>query len=157
MLHGDHLGNYQEQGRLQCSTAHFKGLHQMNSYSELVNFHTSNPLPPFSPSLTSLLLMPSGILTVLMNITPPTHHQTQTRSYSMMRSPWCALAAVLLKHKEKRAAVKDKSACQTFALCLLLLTGWNWTNKVFWSWRCTIFPDNLWNSSGCSHSTNASH
>lgn len=45
----------------------------MNSYSTLVNFHTSHPLPPRSPSLTPPLLMPPGILTVLMNITPPPH------------------------------------------------------------------------------------
>lgn len=90
-LHGDHLGNYEEQGRLQCWTAHFKGLHQMNSYSTLVNFHTSNPPhPSHSSSLTTPLLMPAGILTVLMNITPPPHHK-----HTLLATAWWKVHDVL--------------------------------------------------------------
>lgn len=55
----------------------------------------------------------------------PSSPQTHTPSYCMMRSSWCVLSSVPLKHKEKQAPVKDNSAFQTLALPLPLATVGN--------------------------------
>lgn len=73
-------------------------------------FPYKSPLPPRSPSLTPPLRMPSGILTVLMNITPaPQHKHTRPDERSTMRSIYCPLEA-------QREAAKDNTAFETLAL-----------------------------------------
>lgn len=83
------------------------------------------PPPPHFLSLTPRLLMPAGILTVLMNITPPHHLHHHHPKHTVLcdeKFMACSLYCPPLKHKEKQAPLKDNSACQSFAWYLPLST-----------------------------------
>lgn len=115
----------------------------MNSYSTLVNFHTSHP-PPSPLSFThSSSAYASRHFDCANEHNTPYPLQTHSTSYCMMRSSRCALSTVPPQHKERQASAKDKSACQTLALHLPLLTVRSW--KVWRFWTCRIFLRNLQN------------
>lgn len=93
----------------------------MNSYSTLVNFHTSHPArthahtythththlspPPNLPSLIPCLLMPAGFFTVLINVT--TRRRLQQHKHILSDEKFM-LCAVKKKRPQRRTSVPTR-------------------------------------------------